>query len=91
MKKNILLFLSAILLISALSGCRGKPNDNQTPSTTTAPTIMTTEMTEAAPQPDPTVASGNGPIDPTEAKNGITENAAGSESNASRSKNSSNK
>lgn len=64
MKKANALLLAALITLLTVSGCRSKPNDNKTPSTTTVPTTMPTTMatTEA---PDPTIASGNGPIDET--------------------------
>lgn len=64
MKKTYSIVLAALLTAAALAGCRSKPNDNKTPSTTTVPTTMPT--TQATTQPaDPTIPSGNGPIDGT--------------------------
>lgn len=65
--KHSAIAMAALLLIGILTGCRSKGNDNATPSTTTAPTttaatMPTTIPTETA-AADPTIPSGNGPMD----------------------------
>lgn len=77
MKKHFSLLIAVMLILTLSTGCRSRGNDNKTPSTTTAPTTIPTTQaaTEAA---DPTIASGNGPIDETSSvtESSTTTNAA---------------
>lgn len=73
-KQKNYLFLSAVLLASLISGCRSKPNDNKTPSTTTVPTTMATTQSTQAPA-DTTQPSGNGPIDSTTGETTLPDSA----------------
>lgn len=91
MKKTIFLILSAVIILSVIVGCRNKIGNDQATSTTTVPTSppTTDAIPEASVFPDPTVASGNGPIDETQqntknqtASKGATEN--GSKSSVSK-------
>lgn len=70
MKTATILFTGALVGVLLLSGCRSKGNDNLTPSTTTVPTLppstmAPTESIETTAATDPTIPSGNGPIEDT--------------------------
>lgn len=76
MKKIPALLLTAILVCTFAVGCRSKANDNSTPSQTTAVTTMptTAAIPETTVSTDPTIDSGNGPIDAPIDETGSTAN-----------------
>lgn len=96
MTKRFILIPALVLVMAITAGCRSKPNNGSTPSTTTAPTtIPTTAATQPtsaptqAPSTDPTVGSGNGPLE-TDGSNegtGSTDSSvAGEETQGARSR-----
>lgn len=74
MKPQNILLAAAMVCALLLSGCRSQTNSSTMPSTTAAPTTqpMTTqpatapeETTQTTANTDPTIPSGNGPIEET--------------------------